>query len=92
LAFNDTPGCWPVATGCPCFGCSEEKVGFHSPLFSKAKVIFPTPPAQQVDAVPEKGSGAQKFAYGVAGAAVGAVAVALSTRGGKDDGSSSSGE
>jgi hydrogenase small subunit len=92
LPFNDTPGCWPVATGSPCFGCSEEKVGFHSPLFSKAKVIFPTPPAQQVDAVPEKGSGAGKFAYGVAGAAVGAVAVALSTRGGKGDGSSSSGE
>ena len=92
LAFNDTPGCWPVATGAPCFGCSEEKVGFHSPLFSKAKVVFPTPPAQQPDATPPKGEGGKKFAYGVAGAAVGAVAVALSTRGGKGDGSSSSGD
>lgn len=92
LVFNDTPGCWPVATGAPCFGCSEEKVGFHSPLFSKAKVIFPTPPAQQVDAVPEKGGGAKSFAYGVAGAAVGAAAVALSQRRGKDDDASHSGE
>lgn len=92
LAFNDTPGCWPVATGSPCFGCSEEKVGFHSPLFSKAKVIFPTPPAQQVDAVLEKSSGAKSFAYAVAGAAVGATAVALSQRRGKDDDSSHSGE
>ncbi|WP_448871414.1 hydrogenase small subunit [Desulfobulbus propionicus] len=85
LPFNDTPGCWPVATGCPCFGCSEEKVGFHSPLFSKAKVIFPTPPAQHPETVPPKGSGAKSFAYGVAGAAVGAAAVALSQRGGNKE-------
>nr|WP_321465230.1 hydrogenase small subunit [uncultured Desulfobulbus sp.] len=86
LPFNDTPGCWPVATGAPCFGCSEEKVGFHSPLFSKAKVIFPTPPAQPPEALPAKGSGAKNFAYGVAGAAVGAAAVALAQRGGdKED-------
>ena len=85
LPFNDTPGCWPVATGAPCFGCSEEKVGFNSPLFSKAKVVFPTPPAGQTDAVPEKGSGAKGFAYGVAGAAIGAAAVALTKRDGKED-------
>ncbi|MGE4558855.1 MAG: hydrogenase small subunit, partial [Desulfobulbus sp.] len=86
LPFNDTPGCWPVATGSPCFGCSEEKVGFHSPLFSKAKVVFPTPSAQHPDATPPRGSGAKNFAYGVAGAAVGAAAVALAQRGGgKED-------
>ncbi|MDY0390951.1 MAG: hydrogenase small subunit [Desulfobulbus oligotrophicus] len=91
LDYNDTPGCWPVATGAPCFGCSEEKVGFHVPLFTKAKVVFPTPPAQQPATVPEKGSGAKNFAYGVAGAAVGAAAVALSQRGGKGDDSSQAG-
>lgn len=85
LPFNDTPGCWPVATGAPCFGCSEEKVGFNSPLFSKAKVIFPTPPAQHTSAVPDKGGGGKSFAYGVAGAALGAAAVALTKRGGKED-------
>ena len=74
-----------MATGAPCFGCSEEKVGFHSPLFSKAKVVFPTPPAQQPSAVPPKGSGAKGFAYGVAGAAIGAAAVALSQRGGNKE-------
>lgn len=92
LAYNDTPGCWPVATGNPCFGCSEEKVGFHSPLFAKAKVVFPTPPAHQPDTIPPKGGGAKNFGYGVAGAAVGATAVALTMRGGKGDGSSSSGD
>lgn len=92
LPFNDTPGCWPVATGSPCFGCSEAKVGFNVPLFTKAKVVFPTPPAQQPDAVPPKGPGAKGFAYAVAGAAVGAAAVALSKRDGKGDDSSKSGE
>lgn len=78
-------GAWPVGTGSPCFGCSEEGVGFEAPLFSRAKVAYPTPPMQFTDAVPEKGEGASGFAYGVAGAAVGAAAVALATRGGKGD-------
>lgn len=85
LPFNDTPGCWPVATGAPCFGCSEENVGFSSPLFSKAKVIFPTPPAAKPSATPPKGAGAKSFAIGVAGAAIGAATVALAQRGGKED-------
>ena len=92
LAYNDTPGCWPVATGSPCFGCSEQNVGFNSPLFSKAKVVFPTPPARQPESIPPAGGGAKSFAYGVAGAAIGAAAVALTQRGGKDNGSPKSGE
>ena len=92
LPFNDTPGCWPVATGSPCFGCSEAKVGFNVPLFTKAKVVFPTPPAQQPDAVPQKSAGSKGFAYGVAGAVVGAAAVALAKRDGNSDDSSKSGE
>ena len=86
LHFGDvSTGCWPVGTGSPCFGCSEESVGFNVPLFSKAKVSYPTPPMQFTDAVPEKGAGAKGFAYGVAGVAVGAAAVALANRGGKED-------
>lgn len=85
LHFNDVVGCWPVAAGAPCFGCSEEHVGFSSPLFSKAKVIYPTPPLQFTEAVPEKGGGAKGFAYGVAGAAIGAAAVALTLRGGSEE-------
>ncbi len=82
---TDTTGCWPVGTGAPCFGCSEENVGFSSPLFSKAKVSFPTPPMQFTEAVPEKGSGAKAFAYGVAGTAIGATAVALANARSKDE-------
>ncbi len=78
-------GCWPVATGAPCFGCSEENVGFSSPLFSKAKVTSPTPPFAFNDAVPEKGGGAKGFAYGVGGAVLGAAAVALAKKDGKED-------
>ncbi|WP_051309612.1 hydrogenase small subunit [Desulfogranum japonicum] len=87
LHFGDvsSTGCWPVATGAPCFGCSEENVGFSSPLFSKARVSFPTPPRQFTEAVPEKGGGAKSFAYGVAGVAVGATAVALANLRGKDE-------
>ena len=56
------------------------------PLFSKSRVAYPTPPNQFTEAVPEKGNGAVKFAYGVAGAVVGAAAVALAKRDGdKDD-------
>lgn len=83
--FNDRVGCWPVGTGAPCFGCSEEQVGFHVPLFSKSRVAYPTPPNQFTEAVPEKGKGAVKFAYGVAGAAVGAAVVALAKRDGNEE-------
>ncbi len=87
LHFGDvsSTGCWPVGSGAPCFGCSEAGVGFNSPLFSKARVSFPTPPLQFTEAVPEKGGGAKSFAYGVAGAAVGATAVALANTRGKDE-------
>ena len=56
------------------------------PLFTKSKVAYPTPPNQFTEAVPERGNGAVKFAYGVAGAAVGAAVVAVAKRDGdKED-------
>lgn len=76
-------GSWPVGTGHPCFGCSEEGIGFEAPLHSLAKPGFITPPLKFSGAVPEKGDGATSFAYGVAGAAVGAATVALATGLGK---------
>jgi len=44
--FNDVgASAWPVGMGAPCFGCSEEGVGFTAPLHSPARPIYVTPPA-----------------------------------------------
>lgn len=84
LRFNDV-GTWPVNTGHPCFGCSEEGVGFKAPLYSPAQVLNVTPPARFVSTPPEKSKGASALAAGVAGAAVGAAAVAVGSNLGKKD-------
>lgn len=84
LRFNDA-NTWPVNTGHPCFGCSEEGVGFTAPLHSPARPLYITPPAQFVAAEPEHGKGASALAAAVAGAAVGAGAVAIGLNLGKKD-------
>jgi len=62
-----------VGTGHPCFGCSEEHVGFHIPLFTQAKVQQPTagPGYPEVDAT--KGTPVTVGAAAVLGAGVGAI-------------------
>ena len=64
---------WPVGTGHPCFGCSEQHVGFHIPLFTQAKVQQPTagPGYPAVDAA--KGTPVTLGAAAVLGAGVGAI-------------------
>ncbi|NOR23954.1 MAG: hydrogenase small subunit [Desulforhopalus sp.] len=84
LRFNDV-GTWPVNIGHPCFGCSEEGVGFTAPLHSPARPLYITPPTQFVSATPEQGKGASSLAAAVAGAAVGAGAVAIGLNLGKKD-------
>ena len=80
LRFNDM-GTWPVNTGHPCFGCSEEGVGFNIPLHTPAEVQNVTPAAVQtpinVDHGGGAGAAAVALAAGVAGAAIGAGAVAV---------------
>lgn len=86
ILFGDVgSGSWPVGTGHPCFGCSEEGVGFTAPLHSPARPLYVTPPLQFTSATPEKGKGASVLAAGVAGAAIGAGAVALGINLGKKD-------
>jgi len=84
LRFNDM-GTWPVNTGHPCFGCSEEGVGFTAPLHSPARPLYITPPTQFTSAIPEKGKGASTLAAAVAGVAIGAGAVAVGMNLGKKD-------
>ncbi len=83
--FNNCPvqlfgdvgsGSWPVGTGHPCFGCSEQGVGFTVPLHSPARPKYITPPSMFPHIAEEKAGGATIAAVavvaGLAGAALGA--------------------
>jgi hydrogenase small subunit len=76
---------WPVNIGHPCFGCSEEGVGFTAPLHSPARPLYITPPTQFTPVSSEQGKGASALAAAVTGAAVGAGAVAIGLNLGKKD-------
>ncbi len=78
VCYNDLgPEAWPVGTGFPCFGCSEDGVGFFAPLHSFAKPTYVTPPIFFTKAQEEEGEGASTLAAGVAGAAIGAGVAAV---------------
>lgn len=36
--FNEIPDCWPVGIGAPCFGCTEQGVGFHIPAYDVVQI------------------------------------------------------
>lgn len=89
LQFGDAgSGCWPVAVGHPCFGCSEEGVGFRIPLFTTSPVVNLTPGASHAPITVERGegisAGAAALLAGAAGAALGAGAVFTAKIGGKE--------
>ncbi len=72
--FNDV-GTWPVNTGHPCFGCSENKVGFHIPQHVEAELkneSIITPSATPAPMRPERGGGVSNTGAGLIGAAIGA--------------------
>jgi hydrogenase small subunit len=80
ILFGDTgAGTWPVGTGHPCFGCTEQGIGFHKPLFSKASLHMVTPPdtyphiAERQGASPGATIGGVVVAAAAAGAAFAAV-------------------
>jgi len=84
LNFGDAgSGCWPVAIGHPCFGCTEEGVGFEVEQFEVCDIKHATPPAYHPPIKPDHkkpiGVGAAAFMAGVAGAALGAGAVFVSS-------------
>lgn len=97
ILFNEIgPGAWPVGTGHPCFGCTEEGVGFHIPLHTQADMKYITPGAAYPHIVTERGEGASAgavaLAAGVAGAALGAGVMVAKNLGKSEQGSSSEGE
>lgn len=93
ILFGDVgPGSWPVGTGHPCFGCTEQGIGFNKPIHALADVKTVAPPNTFTDVFQPKGegvsAGAAALAAGVIGAGLGAGAV-VASRMGKDEQTSS---
>ncbi|MCB1821316.1 MAG: hydrogenase small subunit, partial [Candidatus Competibacteraceae bacterium] len=78
---------WPVGIGHPCFGCTEEGIGFTKPLHALADVKTFSPPTAFPAVNSAKGEGvtpaAAAIVAGIAGLGVGAGVMAL--RGMKDE-------
>lgn len=89
-------GAWPVGTGHPCFGCTEQGVGFTKPIHELSNVSLVTPPNSFTDIFQSKGqgvsAGAAALASGAIGAALGASAVIASRLGKHEEGASESKE
>jgi len=82
-------GAWPVGTGHPCFGCSEEGVGFTIPLHVQAELKEITQALGHPPITEPRGQGvspgAAALLAGAAGAAVGAGAVMAKKLGTSDE-------
>ncbi|MBF0425259.1 MAG: hydrogenase small subunit [Magnetococcales bacterium] len=77
ILFGDVgSGSWPVGTGHPCIGCTEQHVGFEKPIHALAALAGQTPPATYPRIVEEQGQGATLASAGVL------VAVAAAAAGG----------
>ncbi len=90
IGFGDVgEGTWPVGIGHPCFGCTEQGIGFTKPLHALAQVKTYTPPTAFPAVNAPKGEGispaAAAVVAGVAGLAVGAGAMALRGMDGKTE-------
>jgi len=74
ILFGDVgSGAWPVGTGHPCFGCSEEGVGFTKHIHEQADVFTDVPPAVYAGIDSEKAGGVTVAGAAVAGAVGGVI-------------------
>jgi hydrogenase small subunit len=53
--FNEVVDAWPIGIGHPCFGCTEQFVGYTIPLFQTVPISNATPPATYPAVEDEKG-------------------------------------
>lgn len=67
---------WPVGTGHPCIGCTEQGIGFQKPIHALAALKSVTPPMQFARPAEDQGQGPTVVTAGVAAAAFG-VAVGI---------------
>ncbi len=89
ILFNDCGvGAWPVGTGHPCIGCTEEGIGFTKPIHALAQLKTVTPPTQFARPAEPQGQGATAVTAAAAavagGLAIGA-GLKLADRLGKKD-------
>ncbi len=90
IEFNDIGGgTWPIGIGHPCFGCTEDGVGFTKALHSLADVKTHTPPnvfpeIDDREAASGPSVGTAAVVGVVVGAALGAGAMAAKKLGGKE--------
>jgi hydrogenase small subunit len=72
--FNEVVDAWPIGVGSPCFGCTEQYVGYTIPAFQTVPITNATPPATypDVDLMHTKGS-MTATATGAAGLAGGII-------------------
>lgn len=68
--FNEVVDAWPIGVGAPCFGCTEQFVGYTIPSFQTVPISNATPPATYPD-VERKQGVVQATATGAAGLAGG---------------------
>ncbi len=98
ILFGDVgSGAWPVGTGHPCFGCTEQGIGFTKGIHELAVLKNVTPPAAYPRIAEDIGKGASlgtvATVAGVVGAGVGAAAVMAGRLGrDKDDGATKVGK
>lgn len=70
--FCEVVDAWPIGIGSPCFGCTEEGIGFHMPAFQTVAIQRPTPPDTYPPIEAEQGS-ISPLATGIVGAIGGAL-------------------
>ncbi len=58
ILFGDVgSGSWPVGTGHPCIGCTEQGIGFQKPIYALAEPEYIVPPASYPHVVEQQGEG-----------------------------------
>jgi hydrogenase small subunit len=70
--FNEVPDVWPIGIGAPCVGCTERDIAFKVPIFDKAPILHPMPPATYPPIRRETGK-IDPVAAAAAGVGVGAI-------------------
>jgi hydrogenase small subunit len=93
--FCEVVDAWPIGIGSPCFGCTEQAVGFRVPAFQTVTIQRPKPPDTYPPIKADQGV-VSPLATGVAGVIGGAVIaggyIASKKLGGRDtDGGEDSG-
>ena len=68
--FNEVVDAWPIGVGAPCFGCTEQFVGYTIPAFQTVPITTATPPATYPSVEAPQGV-VQAAATGAAGLAGG---------------------